>query len=212
MEGILQKLKRSITGSYWKQHWVVASLEFDEFLQFNSASNPSLPQDTVPDTINGIKLGKIICPLSQPFIFVLISTEVDTRKSKWKESPKYAFILSKCTVEEYFDKKYSFTITESVGSSSRSMTFAADSFLSYERWIRLLMHHTSSDPQSGISNLQSISDEGRNEEEGSVGSEDFKFVKSDAIADYFFQPVFSQAAVVSHARSIECLLFFNCLP
>ena len=131
---------------------------------------------------------------------MLISTEVDTtrRKSKWKESPKYSFVLSKCTVEEYFDKKYSFTITESVGSSSRSMTFAADSFLSYERWIRLLMHHTS-DPQSGISNLQSISDEGRNEEEGSVGSEDFKFLKSDVIADYFFQPVFSQAAAVSHA-------------
>ena len=68
MEGVLQKLKKSLTGSYWKHHWVVASLEFDEFLQFNSASNPAaLPQDTVQDATNDIGISIL-------FPFIIIST------------------------------------------------------------------------------------------------------------------------------------------
>ena len=57
------------------------------------------------------------------------------------------------------------------------------------------MYRTAS--QVPTSNLQSsVGETEDGEEEGSVSSEDFTFMKSDAIADYFFQPEFSQTAAV----------------
>ena len=45
-EGILLKMKKGLTGStYWKPHWIFASLDRDEFLQFNSSSRPIMDFD-----------------------------------------------------------------------------------------------------------------------------------------------------------------------
>lgn len=133
-------------------------------------------------------------------------------KKSSQDTAKYIFIISDCIVEEIFDdRKYTFLIREK--KSDRSMILAAESsFTVYENWIRLLIHQRTKisvgaegkPAKDGITERGKEGD-GAEEEEmeeersfhDSVSSEDFKSMRADIVADYFFQETISAKAEVS---------------